>query len=247
MQNVSREKFFSQSVGAYAEELWYLLSLSAKYPGTDTFLKTEKFHGAFTIKLHKGYTSYLGHIARGEGAILQEKLSDVRLTIPPNVHCTVKAAIHTYHTELLRKIPEDECLVAPIVDISCDIKESAIPFKVQIPHCVQNEKLSTIKIRTGDIHTKIPFKVLTPKTYYVDKTHVTFCTHTFSQIICSACDGQCTYNIGGFLFGSNYLENPTTQTCKTRLYLCGPLYDTKDYREVGIGGKGGLLLECKWF
>ncbi len=214
----------------------------------------QAFSGNFPIRVQQGYKSYLGHVACGEEATLQENSSDVSLIIPRNVYCKVKTAIHTHYEEIVGKLPEDECLVAPIVEISCKMRKLTLlpqPFEVRIPHCLKDQDLSKLIIRAGDIHKGAPFEIIGQEQYTVNKTHVTLFTHTFSQIICSACEGKCTYNIGGFLFGSNFREDPTAQTCKTRLYLCGPLYDLKEFREVSVECKNrmsnlSITFGCCW-
>ncbi len=180
----------------------------------------------------------------------QQPNSGVELRIPTGVHCTIEGTIHTYNQDIMMVLNENECLVAPIVEVSCNFKHgmprkckssSSHPFEIIIPHCVSLKNIKNIVVRSGNIGKDHSFDVLKAEDdYVVDATHITIFTSNFSQFICSECKEKCSTDISGFLFGSNFEENPPTQISTTRLYLCGPLYSIEDYLCVS-----NILLEDK--
>ena len=193
----------------------------------------------------KGHENYIASNIDGRGAVLQYPYSDVSLTVPPGVHCTIIGCIHTHDYDLLNEIPEDECLIAPIPDYTCFLKQKAPMkdiFEIKIPHCIQNTKrLSSILVRKGDIHKNIPFQVIPRKTpftpatqtcYEVDECFITVYTSWFSQFICTSCNKECDREIHGKLYGSHVMLNKDHLAHISELYLVGPLYSIKDFQKV---------------
>ncbi len=185
------------------------------------------------------------NLVDGRGAKVKYLDSDVILTVPDGIHCTLIGCIHTHDYDLLNEIPEDECLISPIPDYTCFVKQkptSQQMFKIRIPHCVRNnKKLNSILVRKGDIHKNIPFQVIPRKTeftpptqtcYEVDETSITVYTSGFSQFICTSCNKECDREIHGKLYGSHVMLSSNHLAHISELYLVGPLYSIKDFQKV---------------
>ena len=56
-----------------------------------------------------------GIVCQGEGGILQAPDSDVKLLIPENVFGCITCCISTNTSEIKERIPEGECVIAPMV------------------------------------------------------------------------------------------------------------------------------------
>ena len=97
------------------------------------------------MEFRKGYRTYFGVRVGGAGGILQGKASDVLLYISKGLQAFVYGYIHTDPGPFLQEIPEDHCLVAPIVEYHYeaknDISKTPLFFKIKVPHCVTRKDL----------------------------------------------------------------------------------------------------------
>ena len=92
----------------------------------------------------------------GAGGILQGKESGVLLYIPKGINAFVYGHVHTDPGPFLQEIPEDHCLVAPIVEYHYvateDIRNKQCWFKIIVPHCVTEiKKLGQLEVWHGNI------------------------------------------------------------------------------------------------
>ena len=145
----------------------------------------------------------------------RELSSDLEVLVSGNAHTDVK--------NFLSHIPEDECLVAPIADYNCIYKlfpGTRNPL----------ESLSSIRVRHGNIYKNKPFEET--NWFQVNDSYITIYTNTFSQFICTSCERICYGQGKAFVFG-NLIKYPTLPPFSSvRLYVCSPLYNIKDYRNV---------------
>ena len=121
--------------------------------------------GSHSVEFQKGRRTYFGVRVHGTGGILQNKASNVLLYISKGLHAFVYGYIHTDPGPFLQEIPEDHCLVAPIVEYhyeaTNDLSNRQLFFKIKVPHCVtRKEDLRFIRVQQGDIHNDIPFTQL---------------------------------------------------------------------------------------
>ena len=183
---------------------------------------------------------------------IRTPVSNVTLYIPKSVNATVITHIHTNTLPFHEVIPENECFIAPIPEITIIPRHDkvgkdrgSIWYQLRIPHCVRDSsKLNSIRVRHGNIHSNKTFSLVpalqkygahnfTLNCYYeVDSSYVTIHTRTFSQFVCTSCERICHGNAKAFLFGSLRPYGSLSMVTALRLYVCSPLYNIKDYRMV---------------
>ncbi len=212
---------------------------------------TNKYH---SISLTKGGRRYIGTATYGLSCTLQEEVSDVKLTIPAGLHCNVIGHIHTHTQDILKQIPDGECLIAPVPDYTSVIKHKQTGqemFEIKLKHCVEEQQdLKNILVRTGDIHNNIPFSSIPRATFFrpqgyfpylerpvqsyykVDDTYITIYTQHFCQFLCTLCSEECKGEVQALLFGSHFMVNDSTLAHVSMLYLCGPLFSINDFKKV---------------
>ena len=163
--------------------------------------------GSHSVEFQKGWRTYFGVRVQGAGGILQNKASDVLLYISRGLHAFVYGYIHTDPVPFLEEIPEDHCLVAPIVEYhyeaTNDVSNKQLFFKIKVPHCITQKKdLKSVQVQHGDIYSGIAFTQLpTPSSYFqVDDIYVTIYTRHFSQFICTSCNKICNGRGKAFVF-----------------------------------------------
>ena len=146
--------------------------------------------------------------------------------------------IHTDVKPFFHAIPDEECVIAPVVECHVTIKRLNVApsmFRIKIPHCLTKTKeLETVVVRHGNINTKRKFKKLPlPTSFFeVDEKFITIFTSSFSQFICTSCNKTCHGQGKAFVFG-NILQYPDKRpTASVRLYVCSPLYQLEDYEKV---------------
>ncbi len=173
---------------------------------------------------------------------MQGKNSDVTLTIPKGMHCSVVGHVHTYTQELLNNIPEGEWLVAPIPEYTCQVNqnEKGGMFEIKLRHCAA-QNWENIIVRCGDFRNQIPFSHMPMKRmfspgqgshYTVDNEFITIYTSHFCQFLCTVCGEECEGEIQALLFGTTFRGDSNSLIHTSKLYLCGPLYSIQDYRQV---------------
>ncbi len=189
----------------------------------------------FGISFIKGGRRYIGTATQGKQCTLQEEESDVKLTIPAGLNCSVIVHIHTHTQDILKQIPEGEYLIAPVPDYTSVIKHKADGqemFEIKLKHCVEDKKdLKKIRVRTGNIHDDVPFTSIPDSCFKVDETYITIYTEHFCQFLCTVCDVTFKGGIQALLFGSHFMAD--TLVHMSKLYLCGPLYSITDFKKVG--------------
>ncbi len=205
----------------------------------------------FTISFIKDGRQYIGTATHGEQCTLQDEESDVKLTIPGGLNCSVIGHIHTHTQDILKQIPEGECLIAPVPDYTSVIKHKQTGqemFEIKLKHCVKDKNdLKKVRVRTGNIHKNIPFTNIpqssqermivskyTQSYFQVDDTYITIYTEHFCQFLCTLCDVECKGEIQALLFGSHFMANERTLVHMSKLYLCGPLFSITDFKKVSL-------------
>ena len=175
--------------------------------------------------------------------VLQGNGSDVRLIIPKGIACAVIGHVHTYTQDILKHIPDGECLIAPIPEYSCTVKHKSSEwdmFQIRIRHCA-GHRWNDIIVRCGDVHNGIPFTQMPKKAtfspgqgnhYTVGKKFIYIYISHFCQFLCTICGEECRGEIQALLFGCLFKGNKGALVHVSTLYLCGPLYSIKDFRKV---------------
>ena len=121
-------------------------------------------YGRCPITMSKNRRKYNVTVSHGQPRMLQGSCSDVSVTIPPGTQGVYMTRVHTDDVMFSSVIPKDECLVGPLVEVEHlgTIKEtSKMVYTLQIPHCVQNQKLwKFIRVRRGNPNKGIEFTEL---------------------------------------------------------------------------------------
>ena len=108
-------------------------------PILKTKYKKDQTIGNHSVEFQKGRRTYFGVRVGGAGGILQGKASNALLYIPKSIQAFVYGHIHTNHGPFLQEIPEDHCLVAPIVEYHYEatkhLSNKNVIFKIKVPHC----------------------------------------------------------------------------------------------------------------
>ena len=202
----------------------------------------EKAVSKYSATFHKGHKFFTAVRVHGRGGILQGAHSDVGLHIPERLHGIVSGSVHTDPRPFLSVIPNNECLVAPIVEYHhhttdrCSHNKQKM-FMIKIRHYIEDPSdLSAIIVRHGDIHTNKDFtKAPTDTCFFeVNEQCITIYTTSFSEFICTrpGCAQRCVGQARAFVFGKilPYVSMPPVASF--RLYICSPLHDIKDYEKV---------------
>ena len=240
------------------KEAEYLARNRKSWPKADTSVSRNKALDAdgFNYSFTKGTREYIGTVTNGEECILQGNKSDVMLTIPSGLHGSVTGHIHTHTQDILKQIPDGECLIAPVPDYTANVegkRSNKQMYKIKIRHCVkQKQDLKNIRVRTGDIHNNIRFTDIPRKTFFkrksssfhsaqcykVDSKYIKIYTPHFCQFLCTLCEEECKGELQALLFGSHFLANESLVHV-SKLYICGPLFSIRDFKKVcnSIGSK----------
>ncbi len=177
--------------------------------------------------------------------------NSVTITTPTRAHGSISCVMHTDPTPFLGNIPDEECLIAPIVDcqLSENSKTNAGWFELKIPHC-QGMDLNLVRVWHGNIYTEptAPFQRIprsqtqaehlsmrkNERNFYVVDNHNTFIyTKEFSHFVCTSCKKVCHELSQALIFGK-ILDSFLTGIASLRLYTGSQLYTIEDYIEVGL-------------
>lgn len=120
--------------------------------------------------MRKNRRKFIATVTHGAAKTLQGDGSDVLLDIPEDSKGLYMIRVHTDHSRFRDVIPDEECIVGPIVEAECcqlgdgrDEKTHRRKLKILcIPHCVRDRSLwKYIRVRRGDIYTSGRFQVST--------------------------------------------------------------------------------------
>ncbi len=125
-----------------AEQRWEKLTKLMNAKTQLKKLSLQSKWGLCPAVTHKGNNKHLITVTLGEARILQAPGSDVSLSIPPNSPGIYCLAIYTDMTRFLPFIPNEECIIAPVVEVvhvklQSDTSDCAPQrvCKLTIPHC----------------------------------------------------------------------------------------------------------------
>ncbi len=152
----------------------------------------------------------------------------------------------------MESIPEHECLIAPIPDLTFiahgaeEVNKKAFPFTILMKHNVSNKShLGHIRVRHGDIHKGIAFQLIPrkgefskestlPESYWeADEKYIKITTTHFSQFICTSRRKTCDDKLQAFVYG-NIKECGQNNIADIKLFLCPSLYQIMDYKTVSL-------------
>ena len=173
----------------------------------------------------KGYRTYTGMRVFGQGGVLQCPDSTVELLIPEGLEGFIMGHVHTDAKRFIHAIPNEECVIAPVVEYHVSIKRLNVTssmFRIKIPHCLTKTKdLGSVVVRHGNIHVNRKFEKLPLPAFFfeVGEKFITIYTSSFSQFVCTSCNKTCYGQGKAFVFG-NILQYPDKRpTASVRLYV----------------------------
>ena len=189
---------------------------------------------------------YLATVTRGEATSVQGDKSDVKLEIQED--CPNAAYLMEVRTDLSSFdaiIPDDECFIAPIVEVRAPAQTNTSSYVLMIPHCLDEEDDRT-KVKVRMIHeNRNPAVVEVPKGnagvlyYNIDARFIELhCPH-FCHIICTICETpyHCRARISSFWFAKfdtqKQSKRPTTlHDVEIRHFFGGVINAIADFLEV---------------
>ena len=200
--------------------------------------------GSCPITMMKQRRLYNATVTHGEARTLQGDGSDVSLTIPTGSQGVYMTRVHTDHTRFPWVIPNEECIVGPLVEVEhIRTQETDIVHKLKIPHCVRNKKLwKYIKVRKGNPNNGTEFTEIEQRFqprgdgdyYAIDEKYITIYTSHFTLFTCTSCKkNSCNATVMAFLVGQlrNLTKHRITKV-KVKAFLCSELYRIADFKNV---------------
>ncbi len=187
----------------------------------------------------------MARVAKGEDICLQGNKSDIQLHItagcPKRPHLMeVRTDLSSFATE----IPDDECFIAPVVDVLAPTKTNTSAYVLHIPHCLSagDDKMN-VKVRMW-IENRHPAHAVVqvpPRDtctdgvlfYDIDDNFIELHTPHFCKIICTICQTpyNCLDRVINFCCAkfNTHLENHNVEV---RPYFCSVPHLIKDLRQV---------------
>ena len=193
-----------------------------------------------------GGKQFIATISKGEAGILKDYESDVSLHIPENSAGLYKKCVHADHSRLTVEIPEEECIVTPLVEIHHfevpDAEQNNKgKFIIELPHCIPDRQLwKQVKVRkwsSGMVSQELSQKeeVDGEGDYFVmDDEFITVVTQHFCLVAGTICDrAGCRSTLRVMLMGKlESRQQKNISTVKLKSFLCSRLLSLRDFRKV---------------
>ncbi len=184
-------------------------------------------------------------VAKGEGVFLQGDKSDVQLYITTG--CSKRAYQMEVRTDLSSFgsiISDDECFIAPVVDIIAPAGTDTSDYVLKIPHCLtDDDDLNRVKVRLfyGD---RLPAPVsqdVPPRKectdgvlfYDINDSFIELHTPHFCKVICTICQTpyHCLDRVINFCC-AKFDSHAEHHDVEVRPYFCSVPHIIKDFRQV---------------
>ncbi len=165
-------------------------------------------------------------------------------------------AVHTETSIYQNLIRDNECVVAPLIEVNTTCESPSEDYILSIPHCIADSNLwKLLKVRK---HVRKVRKA-NDNRYSKKKGHCKKCTSftvhdkfikvqckDFSLFTCTICKQVCQSTVLAFVFAKlrNWTHNQTITTVDVRTFLCSYLYNIEDYRQVILCDSCGLILSA---
>ena len=198
--------------------------------------------------MYKNRRQYIATVVHGEGSVLRGPNSDVSLKIPRGARGVFISRVHTDHTRFNGVIPENECIIGPLVEFGHlgekeNEEEVEKHYEIRIPHCIPDKELwKHIKVRNGSIFNKrkpfqeVPRKDNSPNAelyYQINEHYIQIFTRHFCHFTCSLCNYSCSASAMVFLFGKLAKSLATFKTSvQVKAFLCSKLFSIADFTVV---------------
>ena len=191
-------------------------------------------------------------ITRGTHIILENPDSETLLEVAEGVKAIVKLSNNTELMSMKEIIPENECLVSPVVHFEITETGSSNAghkYKATIPHIASSDQLSSLKVKTGDIQKPESMQEVKKdkpekpdEPYYrVNPGTVTLNSSSVCDVMCTSDQKMCTSKILAVPFGCIQIDENANgaetnieflTSVKVKTLLCNHLYSYPVYRDV---------------
>ena len=190
---------------------------------------------------------YAATVSQGTALTLQAPGSAVSLGIPQGTHGAYMSHVATDFTQYAHHIPEEECIVSPLLEVErmrvrSDPPEGVL-HTINMPHCVRSrEDWKYIKVRHGTHDNPVTFSEVPPKRpdnpysegFWVEENFIRIQTRSFSPFICTCCKNQCHGTIKAFLYGDLRAWPDLTTSVLVKVFLGSFLYSITDFENVSF-------------
>ncbi len=223
--------------------------------GVDTSRVTEAPWGSCPVVIGKSKSKLISTQSMGEPRLLQAPDADVSLSIPHGSTGVYTLQVHTDLSKPFPLVTEDECLVAPVVEVHARSASNKV-CKLSIPHCIlepaswKNVKVRRQNQKTLKVHKLINlnkkalkqkkwFCGATPEpgqhgTFEVDENCIKIYTKRFSTHTATCVNkAENKAAILMFIFAKlNPFVDEAITTTDIKVFLCCNLYSIKDFKNV---------------
>ncbi len=193
---------------------------------------------------------YMATVTRAKHVCLQGNNSDVQLHITAG--CPRRAHLMEVRTDLAKFasiIPDNECFIAPVVDILGPSETKTSAYILRIPHCLkEGDDRKNVKVRLWheNRHPSQAVKEVPPREkctdgvlfFDVDESYIDLHTPHFCKVICTICQTplHCLDRATSFFFGKfkSIMEDGKEQhEVEIRPYFCSiPYEEIVDFQQV---------------
>lgn len=189
----------------------------------------------------KNYKKLITTVSLGESITLQAPDSDVSLSIPEYSPGIYTMAVHTDVTEFLTIIPDDECVVSPVVEVirvQRQKKRYKLAYVLKVPHCLKGTSAGkSMQVRRHGSKSQ-SFELASDHSpdsgeFNVEAGFVEIYTSNFSKFTCTSKEHSCDAQILVSIFGKlrAYPEEITT-TVNVKVFLLSQLYLIREVMQV---------------
>ena len=186
---------------------------------------------------------YIATVSHGEPRVLRGPHSDVSLHIPTGYPGVFLKAVHTNLSTFRGDIPDEECMITPMVEIHHlnayhKSQTSHQNFIIKLPHCIQDkEKWNLIKVRKwskNKVGSTICQELKENENFVVDNKFITVSTRHFCRLAGTICDNEgCRRSLRVIIMAKLECRwNRNLSLVKLKSFLCSRLLVLKDFRQV---------------
>ena len=177
----------------------------------------------------------------GKADTLRRRNSEVSIETPERMQNILCRKIHTDLSRHEMNLPHDESIIGPTVEVQLahGNEENQKEFILRIPHCLEMNEVSAIKVRCIDDKRKDSVRYVVAKEqamgtipyFETNSSHVIIHTNHFSEYVCSSSSDDCLTSIMAFPFGSMWKIEKISHV-KVKVYLCCSLFKIQDFKTV---------------
>ncbi len=214
---------------------------------------TSLLAGFFPMTTVQNGRRYVATVVKGKDVQCQGDNSDVQLHIIAG--CPKRAHYMEVRTDLSNFasiIPDNECFIAPVIDVLAPARTKTSAYVLTIPHCLsEGDDRNNVKVRMWHENRKPVHAIVDvpPRDkctdgilfYDIDHSFIKLHTAHFCKVVCTICQTplHCLDRATSFFFGKfeNIVEDSKEKhEVEIRPYFCSiPYAEIKDFQQVRQG------------